>query len=353
MAGLLAGVAVLFGLAALPAAAAAKTPSDPRAGSQQPLKIMRVAAAVARAGRLRDVPVLVADTGLDLANPDLRGRLFRLPRAVKAPNPDGVSDPGTVAKGAAGWDLIGTDAPGALAPDADPSDPPGGSGHGTLVAGLLGAAWNNRVGGAGIAPNARFVALRTCWDDDQCYQYVQAAAFGWAAARGVRVVSMSWLAGDAEPDFTAAIRRAKRTLFVAIPSGPEPGANIDGEARAPCTLNLPNILCVTTSSPGGGVSCGAVGPRSVDVAVPVENSVTTGVGGATGVPTACATSFAAPTAAGVATILFGAVPKATPAQVRSAIIAGARRTAGFRGKTVSGGVIDADAALRILRARVK
>ncbi len=160
-------------------------------------------------------------------------------------------------------------------------------------------------------------------------------------------------AGDAEPDFTAAIRRAKRTLFVAIPSGPEPGANIDGEARAPCTLNLPNILCVTTSSPSGGVSCGAVGPRSVDVAVPVENSVTTGVGGATGVPTACATSFAAPTAAGVATILFGAVPKATPAQVRAAIIAGARRTAGFRGKTVSGGVIDADAALRILRARVK
>ncbi len=339
-------------LLVLPGAAAARGPTDPQAAAQQPLKLMRVAAAVQRAGRLRDVPVLVADTGLDLRHPDLRPRLHRLPNAVPAPNPDGVANPGTVPAGTGGWDLIGTLAPGGLAPDGDPSDPSGGSGHGTAVAGLLGAAWNNRAGGAGVAPNARFLPLRTCWDADQCYQYVQAAAFTWAAARGARVVSMSWLAGDAEPGFTAAIRRAKRTLFVAIPSGPEPGATIDGEARAPCTLNLPNVLCVTTSDPRGRPSCGALGPRSVDVAVPVENSVTTTNGGGFG-PTGCATSFAAPTAAGVATILFGAVPRATPAQVRAAIIAGARRTAAFRGKTVSGGVVDADAALRRLRVAVR
>jgi len=139
------------------------------------------------------------------------------------------------------------------------------------VAGLLGAAWNNGEGGAGGAPNARFVALRTCWDDDQCYQYVQAAAFDWAAARGVRVVSMSWLVGKPESEFAAAIHNAKRTLFVAIPSGPEPGSSIDGDgqSRAPCTLkHAPNVLCVTTSSPDNKPSCGAYGKRSVDVADP-------------------------------------------------------------------------------------
>lgn len=338
-------------LGATMADAGAALPRDPQAARQQPLRIMRVGTALARAGRLRDVPVLVADTGLDLRQPDLAPRLFSVGRDVRAPNPDGLPDPGTVRAGAHGWDLIGTPAPFALAPDADPSDPPAGSGHGTLVAGLLGAAWNNHAGGAGVAPNARFVALRTCWDGDQCYQYVQAAAFAWAAARGVRVVSMSWLVGAPEPDFVAAIRGARRTLFVTIPSGPEPGHSIDGEQRAPCTLDLPNVLCVTTSSPRDKPSCGAFGRRAVDVAVPVESSVTTGNGGGF-VPTRCATSYAAPTAAGIATILFGAEPGATPQNVKAAIVAGARRVPGFRGRTVSEGIVDAVGALRALRQRL-
>jgi subtilisin family serine protease len=340
---------VVSGFAAAHAGAAA--PGDPEAASQQPLRIMKVPQAVAAAGHLADVNVLVADTGLDLTNPDIAPRLYSLPNAVRAPNPDGLGDPGTVAAGAPGWDLIGTDAPSDLAADPDPTDPSGGSGHGTSVAGLLGAAWNNGFAGAGVAPNARFVALRTCWDDDQCYQYVQAAAFDWAAARGVRVVSMSWLSGSPEPEFAQSIRGAKRTLFVAIPSGPEPNSSIDGEgeSRAPCTLKrAPNVLCVTTSSPGNRPSCGAYGKRSVDVAVPVENNITTFNGSGFGA-TSCATSFAAPEAAGVATILFGAEPKATPKQVKAAIIAGAHRVHAFRNKTVSGGIVNAKGALKALR----
>jgi subtilisin family serine protease len=340
----------------LPAAnASALRPTDPQAAQQQPLRIMKVRQAVAAAGHLANVNVLVADTGLDLTHPDIAPRLFSLPSAVQAPNPDGLADPGTVAAGAPGWDLLGSLQPSDLAGDPDPSDPPTGSGHGTGVAGLLGAAWDNGIGGAGVAPNARFVALRTCWDDDQCYQYVQAAAFDWAAARKVRVVSMSWLVGDPEQEFGASIRAAKRTLFVAIPSGPEPGSSIDGEgeSRAPCTLkHASNVLCVTTSGPDNRPSCGAYGRKSVDVAVPVENSITTLNGGGFG-PTFCATSFAAPTAAGVATILFGAEPKAKPRQVRDAIIDSAHRVRAWKNKTVSGGIINAKAALKLLQRRLR
>ncbi len=349
----LAGCAVLMATAAMTSAALGD-PTDPQAAEQQPLQIMRVPDAVTAAGTLADVNVLVADTGLDLDHPDLAGRLFSLPQATKAPNPDGLSDPGTVEAGAPGWDLLGSLEPSDLAADPDPSDPEGGSGHGTAVAGLLGAEWDNGAGGAGVAPNARFVALRTCWDGDQCYQYVQSAAFDWAAKQGVRVVSMSWLVGDPESDFADAIHNAKRTLFVAIPSGPEPDTSIDGEgeSRAPCTLKRsPNVLCVTTSGPDNKPSCGAYGRKSVDVAVPVENSITTSNGGGF-TSTSCATSFAAPTAAGVATILFGAYPNAKPKQVKEAIIDSARRVRAWKNKTVSGGVIDAKAALKLLKRRV-
>lgn len=342
-------LAACVAAAALPAAADAAAPTDPQAASQQPLQIMKVGAALDQIARpLADVPVLVADTGLDLDHPDIASRLFSLPAAVPAPNPDGP--PGTVAAGSAGWDLIGTNHHGALRPDADPSDPEGWSGHGTAVAGLLGAAWNNGQGGAGVAPNARFIALRTCWDGDDCYQYVQAAAVDWAADRGARVASFSWLSGPLEESLRAAIVNHPNMLFVTIPSGNGGAYDADGDSPQPCGLDAPNVLCVSTSTPDDRLDCGAYGPRSVDVAVPTQNSITTTNGGGFG-PTGCATSYAAPTAAGLATILFGIDPTASAADVRAAIVDSARRAADWQGKSVSGGIADAQAAVALFQQR--
>ncbi len=337
----------------IPATANAALPSDPQVGAQEPLRIMRVGEALDLVGRpLQDVNVLVADTGLDLDHPDFASRLFSLPAAVPAPNPDGVGDPGTVAAGSPGWDLLGVanPDPGGLQPDGDPSDPVGGSGHGTAVAGLLGAAHNNGQGGAGVAPNARFVALRTCWDNDNCYQYLQDDAFRWAADRGVRVVSLSWLSGPIEPELEAAITQLSNVLFVTIPSGNGGANDADGDNPMPCALELSNVLCVSTSAPNDGLDCGGYGPKYVDVAVPTQNSITTTNGGGFG-PTGCATSYASPTAAGIATILFGIDPSASPADVRAVIIDSARRVPAWAGKSVSGGIADAAAAVALFQQR--
>ena len=337
-------------LLAAPASAAA--PTDPLAGQQQPLQILRVAEALDRiADPLKDVLVYVPDTGLDLDHPDLQSRLFAAPEPIAAPAPDG-GNPGTVQTGAPGWDLIGNAAENTpFQPDADPSDPIAGSGHGTLVSGVLGAAWDNGAGGAGVAPNARFVVLRSCWDNDNCYQYAQAAAIEWAADRGVRVVSMSWLSGlPFEDGFRTAIVDNPGVLFVAIPSGGGGPADADPGSPLPCTVDAPNVLCVSTSSPTDGLSCGWFGATSVDVAVPTENSVTTENGG-TFRGTSCATSYAAPTAAGVATILFGIDPTATPADVKAAIMDSARRVPAWEGKSVTGGVVDALAAVNLFQSR--
>ncbi|MDO8188777.1 S8 family serine peptidase [Conexibacter sp. JD483] len=348
-------LAACVAAAALPATAAqAAAPTDPQAASQQPLQLMHVGQALDLVARpLADVPVLVADTGLDLDHPDIAPRLYALPAPVAAPNPDEVADPGMVAAGRAGWDLIGNDNHhGRLKPDDDPNVPGGSSDHGTLAAGLLGAAWNNGAGGAGVAPNARFIALRTCWDNDECFQYVQASAIGWAADRGARVASFSWLSGPLEDSLREAIVSHPEMLFVTIPSGNGGAYDADGEdpAPQPCGLDAPNVICVSTSAPDDGLDCGAYGARTVDVAVPTQGNVTTANGGGF-VPTGCATSWAAPTAAGLATILFGIDPTARPADVRSAIVDSARRAAAWQGKSVSGGVADAAAAVALFQQR--
>lgn len=341
--------------ALLPGAASAAAPTDPQAAQQEPLRLMHVPEALDLIARpLADVPVLVADTGLDLDHPDIAPRLFSLPAPVAAPNPAGVGDPGTVAAGRAGWDLIGNDNHhGGLKPDDDPNIPEGSSDHGTLAAGLLGAAWNNGQGGAGVAPNARFVALRTCWDNDECFQYVQAAAIDWAADRGARVASFSWLSGPLEESLKTAILNHPNMLFVTIPSGNGEAYDADtgeGGPPQPCALDAANVLCVSTSSPTDGLDCGAYGPRSVDVAVPTQGNVTTANGGGFA-PIGCATSWAAPTAAGLATILFGIDPTASPADVRAAIVDSARRSPAWAGKSVSGGVADAQAAVTLFQQR--
>jgi subtilisin family serine protease len=272
--------------------------------------VTTLALAVGGGGQLHDVPVAVLDTGFDLQHPAL------------APH---------VLQGVPGRDFAGS--------DGDPDDPRRGSGHGTAVAGVL----------AGVAPNARLVPLRSCWDDDQCWQTIQVRAIDWAVKRaGARVVSMSWLSGPLEPGLRRAIRRYPRVLFVAIPSGNGTPYDADREDPEPCNIGAPNVLCVSTSSPRDGLDCGAFGARSVDVAVPTRDIRTTLNGGSYGT-TACATSYAAPEAAGVAAILFGADPHATASRVRRAIIFGARRVPAWRGRSVSGGIVDAAAALRRLR----
>jgi hypothetical protein len=344
--------ALALGLAlAMPGAAPAAAPTDPLSptAADSPLRIMRVPEALDRVGRpLQDVLVAVPDTGLDLTHPDLQSRLFVFAQPTPVPDADGGA-PHTVAAGASGWDFIGTNAEPNLAPDADPSD---FGAHGTAVTGVLGGAWNNGQGGAGVAPNARFLAMRTCWPNDDCFQYVQATAVNWAASLGARVVSMSWLSGPLEPEFQASITGSTNTLFVTIPSGNggATDADPDGANRMPCNLNSPNVLCVSTSSPADGLDCGDYGASTVDVAVPTQGGVTTAVGGGFA-PTSCATSFAAPTAAGVATILFGLDPTATPADVKSAIIDSARRVPAWSGRSVSGGIVDAEAAVVLFSQR--
>lgn len=71
--------------------------------------------------------------------------------------------------------------------------------HGTSVAGIIGAAANNGIGIAGIAPNADIWALRACWRDAKyknarCNTLSLARALNYAVENRVDIINMS-LAG--------------------------------------------------------------------------------------------------------------------------------------------------------------
>ena len=146
-------------------------------------------------------PVVVGidDTGLYYNHVDLAANAWSdpLPFAYSYSDSTG-SHTTTCPAGSHGWD--------AIRELCDPFDPAYPGGHGTRVAGIIGARGNDGVGVAGVNWNVRLMGLR--WDQNSCLcgatadaieaiDYAVQAKQAWDATGGaqganVRVLSNSW-----------------------------------------------------------------------------------------------------------------------------------------------------------------
>jgi subtilisin family serine protease len=133
------------------------------AASGDPLYRVQPAAApwqleqVRKSATGRKVLVAVIDSGVDAGHPDLAGQV-----AVQENFVDGQSY---------------------LAED-----------HGTAVAGVIAARADNGVGIAGVAPQARLMALRACWQaagGTRCNSFTLAKALNYALLNNAQIVNLS------------------------------------------------------------------------------------------------------------------------------------------------------------------
>ncbi len=76
--------------------------------------------------------------------------------------------------------------------------------HGTAVAGVIASTANNGFGTVGVAPDARILALRACWEtpgsssSGHCNSFTLAKALDWVVHRRPEVLNLS-LAGPNDP----------------------------------------------------------------------------------------------------------------------------------------------------------
>lgn len=141
----------------------------------------------------RNVTVAVIDSGVDVAHPDLAGQVA-LRRNFVDDVPDG--------------------------PEA----------HGTAVAGIIVARAGNGVGIAGVAPHARLLALRACWEGGglptRCNSLTLGKAINYALENGAGIMNLS-LAGP--PDrllqslIEAALARGVTVIGAADPQRADGG----------------------------------------------------------------------------------------------------------------------------------
>lgn len=135
---------------------------DPLYGAQPAAKYWHIAE-LHKASTGRGVRIAVIDSGIDAEHPDLAGQV-QLRENFVAASPD--------------------------APEA----------HGTAVAGIIAAREGNGIGIAGVAPDARLLALRACWTDGdatRCNSFTLGKALNFAIMHGAGIINLS-LTGPAD-----------------------------------------------------------------------------------------------------------------------------------------------------------
>lgn len=170
-----------------------------------------------------------------------------------------------------------------------------GYGHGTAVAGIIGAK-NNTVGTVGVAANATIVALRV-FDNagaGMTSSAIKAVNHVIANAKPGDVVNMSLGGGISATLDNAVKSAAAKGIFFAIASG---NSAVDCANTSPARVNAPNVYTVSSMNSYGKFSSFSNFGLAVDIAGPGESITTTSKSG--GYASGSGTSYAAPHIAGL------------------------------------------------------
>ncbi len=162
------------------------------------------------------------------------------------------------------------------------NDPLDLNGHGTHVAGTIGAVGNNGIGTAGVCWKAKIMSLRTCDATGTCTTANNVSALDYAIANQVKVINMSLGGRGLDPAFSDAVLRANTADIVVVVAAGNEGANNDTTPSYPCNFPHPNIVCVAALDQSYGLaSFSNYGATTVHLGGPGVNVVSTWAGSST------------------------------------------------------------------------
>ena len=294
----------------------AATPDDPLAASQWALQAIGAPTAWDRTTGSANVTVAVLDSGVDPDHPDLAANLVP------------------------GWNLLD-----------DTSDASDDYGHGTHVAGIIGAVGDNGTGVTGIDWRVSLMPLKICDAGGSCDLDAEVSALQYAVAHGATIANASFggYYGGYQPEEDA-IAAAGRAGLLYVAAAGNAGSDNDVTPFYPAGYPLDNIISVAaTTSAQELASFSNYGFGSVQTAAPGQDVLSTmltsgPLSDPSGYGTLSGTSMAAPEVAGAAALLWAEHPDWTMQQVRMRLLTTASPLASLTGQVADCGQLDVAAA---------
>ena len=220
------------------------------------------------------------------------------------------------------------------------------NGHGTHVAGIIGAVGDNGIGVSGVCKKVSLVPLRTSVDGSSATaDIISALNYAknlWGTAKQISILNLS-SSGDYNTEAEMQAIDNFPGLFVC--SAGNDSRDIDTTPKYPASNNIDNIIAVgALSSYGEKKDNSNYGSKSVDIFAPGSSILSTVnehtykiYGG---------TSMAAPFVAGVAALMLSVNPNLSAEELKANIIGNARipnvnGVNPLEGLCVSNGILDA------------
>jgi subtilisin family serine protease len=275
------------------------------------------------------VTVAVVDSGVDYTHPDLAANIWANPGEVGGDGLD--NDANGYVDDVRGWNFAG-----GVNPARDPMDT---QGHGTHVAGTIGAVGNNTVGVTGVNWNVKVMPVRA--GDQFLSDFDIAQAFDYACANGAKVVNGSFGGPDQSDVILDAVNRCPGALFV-FAAGNDANDN-DAFPAYPCSDFADNILCVAATAPNDTRAFFSnYGATTVDVGAPGQAIYSTYYADSPPTPYATldGTSMATPHVAGAAALVLAYRPTLSPVELKRSLMNSVDALPSLQGKVVSGGRIN-------------
>ncbi len=290
----------------------------------------------------RDIIVAVIDTGIDLNHKDLVKSLWH--------------DPSSSQKNLFGMNFVN--------PGMNPIDV---HGHGTHVAGIIGGELDPVLGTSGVAHRVSIMPIKYYSEGSSGLVNLTHTieAINFAVDHGARIINYS----GGGPEFSEreyrAIKRAesKGILFIAAAGNESQDIDQGKNFYFPASYSNPEvpiyqgvglsrpsnmIVVAATNLQNDLISASNWGKKSVDVAAPGENILSTLPSGRSGYMTG--TSQATAFASGVAALILSENPRLSPQEVREIMIQSSEPIPQLKGKVVAAGHLNVFGAVKRARS---
>ncbi|WP_448547441.1 S8 family serine peptidase [Thalassotalea fusca] len=284
----------------------------------------------------RDVVVGVIDTGVDHSHSDLTANMWS--NAAEIPG-DGVDNDGN------GYidDVHGINA------ITDSGDPMDDNGHGTHVAGTIGATGNNGEGVVGVNHEVSIIGCKfldasgsgSTSDALKCLDYMVALK---NSGVNVRVLNNSWGGGGFSQAMSDAIDASEQADILFVAAAGNSAVDNDVNPHYPSSYEHASVLSIASTTHTDAMSgFSQWGLTSVDLGAPGSSILSTIPGG--GYDSFSGTSMATPHVAGVAALVLSVNPDLTTVELKELLMNSGDDNADLDGKTVSGKRLNAHTAL--------